>query len=85
MVDAFLTDREFTPEETLLAATLRLLAAKLDAVGASDAVGAAQATPALVRQFSETLRELQGTNVDAAQDVARSLLWLRDWRRDGQV
>jgi transcriptional regulator with XRE-family HTH domain len=38
-----------SPEAEMHAASLRVLAAKLDAVAASDAVGAAQAAPALAR------------------------------------
>jgi hypothetical protein len=60
----------------------RRLAAKLDAVAASDAVGAAQAAPALARQFAETLRELGGREVDVFAEVTRSLAWLRNSRQE---
>jgi predicted DNA-binding transcriptional regulator YafY len=76
-VARFLDGKELQPDQDLHACSLRFLAAKMDAVAASDAVGAAQAAPALARQFAETLREMDGDQVDVLAEVARSLSWLR--------
>src|SRR5262249_27794357 len=65
------------PEAELHAAALRVLAAKLDAVAASDSVGSAQAAPALAKQFTEALRQLDGGGIDVLAEVQRSLAWLR--------
>jgi hypothetical protein len=63
----------------LLAETLRALAATIDQVAASDAVGAAQAMRALTRQL-ETIRLVDG-DPDVADAVANNLAWL--WRGPG--
>jgi hypothetical protein len=77
-VDGFLEGRTVDAEKALLAGSLRVLARKLDAVGAASSVGAATATPALARQFAETLRELQfGESGVAVDDLLRQLAWLR--------
>jgi hypothetical protein len=73
-VEAFLAGLELDDGDGVLAASALVLAAKLDAVKSSDAAAAATAAPGLVRQLSDTLRELRGEQDDGAAVALRAML-----------
>ena len=58
-VDAFLDEVELGVGDEVLAATARVLAAKLDACAASDAAAAAQAMPRLAAELASVREALQ--------------------------
>ena len=59
--------------DEVLAAMAEALAAKLDAVRASDSAASAAAMPGLVRQLAETLRQLRGEREDVTEMVRAML------------
>jgi|SRR5215217_1335723 len=68
---------ELDDADRVLAAAAETLAVKLDAVRVSDSAAAAAATPALVRQLADTLREVRGEHEDITEAVRRMLEPLR--------
>ncbi len=64
---------ELDDADLVLAAMSETLASKLDAVRASESAASAAATPALVRQLAETLREVRGEQEDVTASVRRML------------
>jgi hypothetical protein len=68
---------ELDDADRVLAASAEVLAARLDAVRVSDSAASAAATPALVRQLADTLREIRGEQEDITATVRRMLEPLR--------
>jgi len=64
---------ELDDADRVLAAMAETLAAKLDALRASESAASAAAAPALVRQLAETLREVRGEQEDVTATVRRML------------
>jgi ABC-type nitrate/sulfonate/bicarbonate transport system substrate-binding protein len=79
-VEEFLGGLELRDGDEVLAATARMLARKLDACSASDAIAAAHAAPRLAAELAATLERIR-TPVDYVPDALDELIARRDARR----